>query len=181
VRSLVFTLLLLPGLATAFDLRGVELGDSCDKAEHVEAQRGSTPKYEIASMRSAGILGFEDASSSFGAPLEILYNCSDQLGIVSHYSIAVTLQDEASAARAVDMARHELIAKVGPPSSDSDSLPSAQKEQYKRLSEGVWIVRTLRWETVPNESITIQLTHRNSLWRVSTLVQAKREASARPR
>jgi hypothetical protein len=179
VRSLVLALLLLPDLATALDLRGVELGDSCDKAEHVEAQLGSTPKYEIASMRSAGILAFEDTISP-SVPVEILYNCSDQPGIVSHYSIAVTSQDEASALRALDTARDKVIAKLGPPSSDSDSLPSPQKEEYRRLSERVWIVRTLDWKTVPNQSIKILLTHKNDVWRVSTLVQAKLEASNGP-
>jgi hypothetical protein len=176
VRSLVLALLVLPDLATALDLRGVEPGDSCYKAEQVEAQLGSTPKYEIASMRRDGILGFEDASSAPGAPIEILYNCSDQPGVVSHYSIAVTVRDEASALRALDAARDKVIAQVGQPSFDSDALPSRQKEEYKRLSERVWIVRGLEWKTVRNQSIAILLTHRNDLWRISTVVQAKREA-----
>lgn len=170
MRARILALLLLPDLAMALDLRGVELGDSCDRAEHVEARLGSTPKYDIASMRTGGILGFENQSSPAGTPIEILYNCSDQPGVVSHYSIAVTSPDETSARQALDRARADVVAKVGAPSSDSDLLPLPRKEQ---LAQQAWVVRALAWKNVPNQSITILLTHRRDVWRVSTLVQAK--------
>jgi hypothetical protein len=177
MRTLVLALVLFPTLAAALDLRGVELGDPCDKAVRIEAELGSKPKGNIAAMRSAGIFGFEDASSSVSIPVKVLYNCSDHPGIVSNYSIAVTSQDEATALRALDKAKSEIIAKVGPPSSDSELLPSPQQEEFQRLGERVWIVRGLAWKAAPKENISILLTHRNGLWTVTTLVQAKHDAS----
>jgi len=174
---LVLLLLLLPGFAAALDLRGVELGDSCDKAVRVEAQLGSKPKSDITAMRTAGILGFEGALHSRGTAAEILYTCSEQPGVVSHYSIAIAVSDEASALRALDKAKSDVIAKVGPPSSDSDLLPSPQREQFMRLGARVWIVRGLDWKTLPTQRISILLTHRNGLWTVTTLVDGKHEAS----
>jgi hypothetical protein len=159
------------------DLRGIELGDSCDKVVRVEEQLGSIPLYDVNEMRTDGILAFDVASRSLAISTEVLYDCSEQSGLVLHYTITVKTPDEVWALHAFDHAKDNIAAKVGAPNLDSNSLSGAQSEEFKRRARRVWIVRSVIWKTLPDETVSITLSHRKDLWRVTTSVGPKRLAS----
>src|SRR4029079_6362829 len=58
----------------AVDLRGVQLGQSCQHAVEVELSLGTQPRSDIGSMLDLGILAFEDQSIA-GRNAQYLYRC----------------------------------------------------------------------------------------------------------
>jgi hypothetical protein len=155
----------------AVDLRGVEVGDPCGKAEGVEPARGFKPKGDLAIMRKDGIYLFEGDAAD-GQLTTVLYGCDSTHRQVEHYSISVWRGDLAAAHEVYANAKFDLAQRLGTPNFDSDLLTGAAAERFHALAPGVSLLRNSSWNSIVDEQIQVSL-RRNEIsggWEVVTSV-----------
>jgi hypothetical protein len=155
----------------AIDLRGVELGDPCGKAEGVEPARGFKPKCDLATMRKNGIYLFEGDVAD-GRLTTVIYGCDSTHGHVDHYSIAVWRGDLAAAQEIYANTKFNMAQRLGAPSFDSDLLKDAAAERFQALAPGISLLRNSSWNSIVDEQIQVSL-RRNEIsggWEVVTSI-----------
>ncbi|SRR5258706_8839566 len=155
----------------AIDLRGVELGDPCGKAEGAESERGFKPKFDLSTMRKHGIYIFEGDTAD-GQNTTVLYGCDSTHAHVEHYSVAVWRGDLAVAQEIYVNTKFNMAQRLGTPSFDSDLLTGAAAERYHALAPGISLLRNSSWNGIVDEQIQVSLRHNEIRrgWEVVTSV-----------
>jgi PDZ domain len=132
-------LVAISSFAHDLDFRGVQLGDSCEKAAERELALKAAPVLPVDQMLQTGILGFDDASTP-DEPKRILYGCEE--GHIDRYSISTSTHDEARAREIYTGTKSEFQARFGRPTIDSDTFNTFQQ---KRLA-AIYTSEMSRWE-----------------------------------
>jgi hypothetical protein len=168
---IVAVLLMFARSSLAIDLRGVELGDPCGKAEGVETARGFKPKFDLSIMRKDGIYIFEGDTAE-GQITTVLYGCDSTHDHVEHYSVAVWRGDLAAAQEIYANTKFSMAQRLGTPSFDSELLTGVAAERFHALAPGISLLRNSSWNSTVDEQIQVSLRHNeiNGGWEVVTSV-----------
>jgi hypothetical protein len=153
-------------------LRGTQLGDTCEHALRSELALGSHPKYSLEEMQRQNVVMVTDTSVA-GQTKEIFYHCADTEtpGIISSYSISIAAPDETKRRALYAEAKAAIVALLGEPTFDSDKLNPAQKARMDSLPLAPAALS--RWENLADEEISVAISQpisRGDPWSVATYV-----------
>jgi len=158
--------------ASAFDSRGVQIGQSCRHAAELELSLGTMPRQEVESMISRGIMAFEDRSIA-GQYAQYLYSCSQTSGLITRYSIDVRTDSESRARAIYAEARATGVARLGVPDFDFQAPEAKEKVPQARHPGLKFEYAAAHWRTVETQRVRLSLEkHDNGEWSVVTIVSA---------
>jgi hypothetical protein len=174
MRPLLLVILMTVGSASVkagvLNLRGIDIGDSCDLVAFTEVARGgnAAPTNQTAAY---GSLLYTDSSVA-GQVTQVLYGCFGDYGLakVERYSITVSTTDADGARKAYVTAKAAVVARLGAPALDSDQLNPADKKAFDAVPGGP---RALSSWNGPNAYIihvSLQQSANSSAWTVVTAV-----------
>ena len=135
--------------SSAIELRGIELGDTCDHAIQHELALHAQPSSPVARMLANRLLGFDDATRP-GEPRRIIYRCDDG-GHVENYLIKTDVHDEAQAKALYARLKAELVSRAGPPDIDSAHFNARQME----LLRGLFTSASAQWKDLKGEELSL--------------------------
>jgi hypothetical protein len=164
--------------ASAFDSRGVQIGQSCRHVAELELSLGTVPRQEVESMIRRGILAFEDRSVA-GLYAQYLYNCKETSGFITRYSIDVRTDSESRAREIFADARAAAVARLGVPEFDFLAPEAKEKVRQARFQGLKWEYGIADWGTVENQRVRLSLVKHsdNGEWSVVTIVSAVSQES----
>jgi hypothetical protein len=177
MRIVLFTVLLATQVvASEADFRGVKLGESCRHAAEVEVSLGTQPQQDVESMINQGIVAFEDRSIA-GQRTRFLYSCTETPGIISRYSINVKTRSEPRARHLYEEAKAAVVARLGSPSSDSNTPQATGRLKELRRQGLTSMHESATWVSVEHQNVTLDIESDDGDWSVATIVSKDREES----
>ncbi len=152
------------------ELRGIQLGNTCEEALKAELALGAHPRFPVATMRAQHVIMMSDTQVA-GEPKEMLYHCTDPAGIISSYSIIIEAPEEAHRASLYQEAKAAVVARLGAPTLDSEKLSPAQKARVAGLQGAPSAV--CLWRIAGEEDVSVRLQPpigAHDPWQVTTSV-----------
>jgi hypothetical protein len=165
-----------PATSGVLNLRGADIGDSCEKAASTEPLFGTQPASSVNEMADNGALLFTDDTVA-GQTTQVLYTCRNGTpGSIFKYAITVSTTDEARARSLYVAAKAAIIERLGSPGLDSEQLSPADKKIFADVLNGPEALSTWDTSSAYLVHVSMQKSPSSNQWTVVTSVSPQSSA-----
>jgi hypothetical protein len=184
MRHLLLVAVMTAGSASAnagvLNLRGIDIGDSCDLVTSTEVLRGGNAALTNQSPAYGSLL-YTD-SGVVGQMTQVLYGCFGDYGLakVERYSITVSTTDTDRARNVYGAAKAAVVARLGAPELDSDQLNPADKKAFDTVPSGPSALASWSGPSSYVIHVSLQQDPASAAWTVVTSVEPQ-PAKATPK
>jgi hypothetical protein len=184
MRRLLLVVLMTVGSDSAnagvLNLRGIDIGDSCDLVTFTEVLRGGNAAPTNQSPAYGSLLYTDSGVAS--QVTQVLYGCFGDYGLakVERYSITVSTLDTDRACNAYVAARAAVVARLGAPALDSDQLNPADRKAFDAVPGGPSALTSWNGPNTYVIHVSLQQDANSAAWTVVTSV-APQSAAANPK
>lgn len=159
-----------PGTTGVLNLRGADIGDSCEKAASTEPLFGTQPAAAVNEMVDKGALLFTDDTVA-GQVTQVLYTCRHgSPGSIFKYAITVSTTDESRARSLYVAAKAAIIERLGSPGLDSEQLNPADKKVFAEVPNGPEALSSWDTSSAYLVHVSMQKSASGNQWTVVTSV-----------